>query len=201
MSNEYWDPRVEELDHDILEGQVYGDTRHEPEEDDEEWPDHALYRVVYVDEYVVAMKSNNWDERTNHRKYRQEPRDVFEKEAGAGRYRLLEDVNGAPRMPDDLVEVRALAMRLRDHYVKKGGRVNNHKAEAIEEFIEELREVEPEDVAVEEVSGVGAETAANLEEAGYTTDVAIQNAGKDALMSVDGVGSAVADRLLEAASS
>jgi len=199
MSDGHWDPRVDELSHDILTGQVYGDTRHEPDED-EEWPDHALYTIVYVDEHVVVMKSNNWTSRTNHKVYRQDPRGVFEKNAGSGRYRLLEDVDGAPNMPDDLTEIRALGMRMRDHYAEKGGRVNNHKAEAMSEFVEKLQELEPEEIDVEDVSGVGGGTAEKLADAGYTTDVAIQNAGKDKLTDVPGVGDAVAERLLDKAS-
>jgi hypothetical protein len=199
MNDGHWDPRVDELSHDILEGQVYGDTRHEPDED-EEWDDHALYTIIYVDEHVVVMKSNNWTSRTNHRTYRQDPRDVFEKNAGSGRYRLLEEVDGAPDMPDDLTEIRALGMRMRNHYAEQGGRVNNHKAEAMSEFVEKLQELEPEEIDVEDVSGVGEGTAEKLSDAGYTTDVAIQNAGKDALTDVPGVGDAVAERLLDKAS-
>lgn len=197
---DYFDPRIIELDHEIMEGQVYGDSRHTPKDDPEEvesWPNHALFRLVYVDENTVVMKSNDWSERSKRRVYRQEPRDVFEEEAGAGRYKLLEDVSGAPRMPDDLTEVRALAMRWRDHYKEQGGRVNKHKAEAMEQFVEELQKLEPKEIDLTSVSGVGEGTAENLREAGYYTDAAILNAEKSDLTDVPGVGDAVAERLIE----
>jgi predicted flap endonuclease-1-like 5' DNA nuclease len=199
MSNEHWDPRTDELSHDITTGQTYGDSRHGST--DEGWPDHALYRTCYVDENAVLLKSNNWADRTNHRKYRQETRGEFEKKVGSGRYKLVADSADAPRMPDDLTEVRALASRLRDHYKQQDGRVNTHKADALAEFIEEMRSLEPDDIDVAAVSGVGPSTADALDDAGYTTDVSIMNAGVSKLQQVDGVGKKVAERLVERASS
>lgn len=198
-TEDFHDPRTDGIDYEVKEGQVYGDTRHKPE-DGEDWPEKGVYRLVYVDEHVVLMKSNEWTERTNQRLYRQETRATFEDNAGAGRYKLLDESTHAPPMPDDLQEVRSLISRLHDHYAKQGTRVGNHKAEAFEELSDKLEQFEAKEIDLTAVSGVGEGTADNLREAGYSTDMDIRAAEVEDLVAVRGVGEKVAERLKDRAS-
>lgn len=174
--SEVYDPR-QDIPHDITAGQVYEDDR-----------DDVTYRLVYADEHYALLRSDTSRRRTDTPMYRGEYRDTFEEYVGGGRFELVEEAEDPPRMPDGLTPVLACVNRLKDHYLLEGGRKNQHKAEALAELLEELEGLDAREMDWERAEGVGPQTAANLEEAGYTTDVALRQADDAALLDVGGVG-------------
>lgn len=178
-----YDPR-QELQHNITVGQVYGDARHENDDGSFDY----LYRVVYIDEEYVLMRSNEERQRRDGYLYRGEDRDAFEEQVGAGRMKLTEDSDAPPNKPDDMTPVLAVVNRLKDHYTFEGGRKNQHKAEAMQELLEELDGLEAEVMDWTEAEGVGQQAAENLFEAGYTTDISVQHASDEALLDIGLIG-------------
>lgn len=186
QQNDTFDPRLD-ITHEIVDGQVYRDTR----TDDE-------LRLVYDDDNIAVLRYRTED---NGPKHRLETRADFEANVGSGRFDLTEPGTTSPRMPDDVETIRALVKRLRDHYAGLGTRTGKHKAQAMAEFYDELNELAAEDVEpmdFEEISGIGAGAAENLREHGFVTEMDVARADKETIMDVPLMGQANTENLLEA---
>lgn len=185
-----YDPR-EQLTHDITVGQVYGDAR---SKEDGEYEEEL--RLVYEDDERVLLRSNKkltHGRNSGSQHYRCEFRDIFEKHAAEGRYELLEDPDDPPLMPTDGVGTALTVLkRLRSeakHQVNNGGgRKEKHRLEAFDEAVEAVANLDPTSIEWESVDGVGQKTAENLNEAGIETDVDVQSASDEQLLSIGGVG-------------
>lgn len=175
MSKDFHDPR-EELTHDIEAGNVYEDDRTGDE-----------YSVVYIDDRIVLIR----DEWNNTR---MEKRDMFEAEAGAGRFKLLPDKIGE----SPLARVRKRAEEL----AESDGRKDKHKAEGIKEALSILSGDESPDgrttVDFENLDHIGNATASNLRAAGYSTRGDVRDANDDELLDVRGVGDAGLESIRDA---
>jgi len=200
------DPR-EGLTHDIVEGQVYGDKRQANYDGDViEGYDERL-RLVYVDDERVLLRSNDTIDRGNHigrHHYRCEHRETFEKNAGAGRYQLLEEPTDPPRMPTDgvsstLTVLKRLQSMEQNEAQSGGGRKSKHRLEAFTDAIEAISEMDPTSIDWSSINGVGNKTAENLNEAGFETDVDVQSASDEQLLDVGGVGSKNLENIKEVA--
>lgn len=180
---EYYDVR-QEVEHDLVEGQVYVDARYDDIDHEEE------LTLIYIDEQIAVLRSSEDLNRQSGKRHRQMPRAAFEEQVGSGRLRKIRDAEEFdPNVK--LSEVLARAKRLRDYWNNSGGRKNTHKADGIQAFIEELKEMRQrngEEVPFEEISRVGEKTAKNLRNGGFVTERDIEAASDDDLLAVDGVG-------------
>lgn len=196
MSEEDWyDPRVEKTV-DVVVDDVYGDAR--VQKDDESFDEH--WRVVYVDDEVVVMRSNKNHERGSGYKnklHRLEERDVFEKKAASGRYTKISESAASPPKTDEIHYHVGVIKRMLAHYREKPGRTAQHKAEALHEVIEMLDEFDIEEVDWTEVPTIGQAAADNLRESGFRTNKDIEIADKDELLAVDYVGEGGVENLKE----
>lgn len=181
------DPR-EELTHDIEVGQVYTDARHEDDDYDER------LRIVYVDDERVLLRSNKQLTQAAHLRYMCEFRDTFEENVGSGRYKLVDEPDDPPITPTDgvgtaLTVLKQLRSKEEYQYENGGGsRKAKHRMEAFDDAIEAMMTLNPTNIDWSTVDGVGAKTAQNLDEAGFETDVAVQQAEDEQLLDVGGVG-------------
>jgi len=159
------DPRTE-ITHDINIGQVYTDSR-----------TNELTKIIYIDEDVALLR----DEDGNHRI---EKRKSFDRNVGAGRFKLSpdEEFGYAGRM-EALLDAQ-------EQYSEKDGRKPSHKAEALSEAVSLLTEETSsfKEVEFETVDGIGNATASRLRGAGYTTVEDLSRASDEELLSVGGVG-------------
>jgi len=178
-----YDPR--EGVHPIVEGQVYADDR-----------TGDPYRAIHVDDHVVLLRYDAEDEYSHMVTNRQQ----FEREIGAGRFKLTETAPDPPRMPDKLDEIRAIIRRKYDEYGAVGSRTGKHKAEAMSELYDELGALTQteDDFDFEAVPGIGAGTAENLRDAGIRTAMDVKRVGKETLLSIGGMGEKNTEALLEA---
>lgn len=196
MSDDDWyDPRVENPVNPVVDD-VYGDARHENDDGtfDEQW------RIVYVDDEVVVMRSNKEYERGRGyrgKRHRLEKRHVFEEEAGSGRYKPISEAEAKPPKSDEIHYHIGLVKRMFAHYNEKPGRTAQHKAEALGELIEMLEDFEAEEVDWTEVPTIGEKAAENLREAGFLTDADVRVADEQELLDVNYVGQSGADNLKE----
>lgn len=190
--NEYIDPR-EKISHEIVAGQLYEDARYENLDDAPDW------RIVYVDENRVLLRSNQDLEKADGVDYRYENRANFEEEVGAGRFKLVDDVADAPPMPEEnrMREIISLIRRKRDKFGNQGTRTGNHKATAMNELLEELEAFEAEEVDFETVDGIGSGAAENLREAGFHTVLDVQRADRETIESVPLMGKSNTSNLLD----
>lgn len=189
---EYHDVR-QEVEHDLVEGQVYVDARYDDIDHEEE------LTLIYIDEQIAVLRSSEDLNRQSGKRHRQMPRAAFEEQVGSGRLRKIRDAEEFdPNIK--LSEVLARAKRYRDYWNNAGGRKESHKAEAMHEFVEELKEMRQrngEEVEFEEISRVGETTAKNLRDAGFVTQRDIEAASDDDLLAVDGVGETSLENIRE----
>lgn len=200
------DPR-DTLTHEIVEGQVYGDSRHKEENGDGNVTYTEQLRLVYLDDERVVLRSNKTLDRgdqAGRHHYRCEHRDVFEKNAAEGRYQLIEESANAPRMPTDgVASALTVLKRLQDeekHQVQCGaGRKAKHRHEAFSEAVEAVANLDPTPIDWATVDGVGDKAAENLNEAGYETDVDVQSATDEELLDVGLIGQKNLENIKEVA--
>lgn len=194
MSEDNWhDPRMDETVEPVVDD-VYGDARVQNDDGsfDEQW------RIVYVDDEVVLMRSNQNHDRGRGYKnklHRLEQRDVFEQEAGSGRYKKISESSAKPPKSDDIHYHVGIIKRLLAHYKEKPGRTAQHKAEALDEVIEMLNEFDMEEVDWTDVPTIGEAAAENLREAGFRTDKDVEIADKEELLDVGYVGQSGVENL------
>lgn len=171
----FYDPRAE-IEHQIAEGQVYEDARTGDE-----------LRIVYLaDELVLLYDLGDADNGT-WSSHRSERRKVFEKEVGAGRFKLLEN-EGVATSSGKLKKLSNLIERYED----EDGRKAKHKLQALEEAMEVLSEDKQADanekVDFESIPGIGDRTASALRNSGYVVKADIRDASDDELKAVPGMG-------------
>jgi predicted flap endonuclease-1-like 5' DNA nuclease len=162
------DPRTN-IDHPVHIGQVYRDARTEEK-----------LTLTYLDRNVYVVR----DESGYHRVG---PREELDKNVGSKRFRLdpdAEEWGGTGRL--------SRVIQRANEYEKRGGRKNEHYAEAMREAVEILQDTGAKDahetVEFETITGVGEKTASRLRSAGYTTRQDIRRADNDELLDVGGVG-------------
>jgi len=196
MAQDEWhDPRdgnrVEPVQDD-----VYGDARHE--NDDGSFDEH--WRIVYVDDEVVVLRSNSELERSagyNGKIYRTEQREKFEKRAGSGRYKPVEEASKTPPKSDDIHYHIGIIKTLIDKYKQKPGNISKHKVEGFRELLEILEDFSAEEQDWTNVDTIGAQAASNLKDAGYVTDEDIRVAEREDLLDIGYVGESGVDNLEE----
>lgn len=177
------------LQHEIQAGQVYGDSRSKTEDKEGNVEYEEKLRLVYEDDERVLLRSNFDMERPKGKHYRTELRSTFEDNAASKRYALLEDTEGAPKMPTDGITTSLIVLkRQRDIHSRSNGRKSQHKVEALDEAIAEVEALDPTPVDWTTVDGVGQGTADNLAEAGYKTDADIRGESDEVLLAIGGVG-------------
>jgi len=190
--------------HDLRDGktiepvrdEVFVDARHENDDGtfDEQW------RIVYVDDEVVVLRSNKERERGSGYRgtiYRTEQRAKFEKRAGAGRYKKIQESENSPPHSDNIEYHIGLVKRLIDKYSSQPGNIAKHKAEGFQELLGMLEEFDAQEIDWTEVDTIGQKAADNLRDAGYVTDADVRAASKESLTDVPYVGDAGADNLKE----
>jgi len=194
MSEDNWhDPRMKDTVEPVVDD-VYGDARLQNDDGsfDEQW------RLVYVDDEIVLMRSNKNHDRGRgykNKMHRLEQRDVFEKEAGSGRYKKVSESSAKPPKSDDIHYHIGIIKRLLSHYKEKPGRTAGHKAEALDEVIGMLEEFDIEEMDWTEVDNIGETAADNLRDAGFRTDQDVQIADEEELLDVDYVGQSGVENL------
>lgn len=187
MSDNNWhDPRMKDTVEPVVDD-VYGDARLQKDDGtfDEQW------RLVYVDDEAVLMRSNkNHDRGCGYKNkiHRLEQRDVFEQEAGSGRYKKISESSAEPPKSDDIHYHIGIIKRLLSHYREKPGRTAGHKAEALDEVVEILEEFDIEEIDWTKVDNIGKTAADNLRDAGFRTNQDVKIAHKEELLEVDYVG-------------
>lgn len=165
---DYEDPR-ERLERPISVGQVYTDSRSDEE------------LVVLYEGAVVLCR----DEGGGHRLI---PRKQFEQAVGGDRYTLDRNEDGTYAKDGKLRRLKEYLQELES----ADGRTASHKAEAVNEVLDILDGDESlddmETVDFEQLDHIGAKTAANLVDAGYTTKGDIRSADDEELLDVSGIG-------------
>jgi hypothetical protein len=196
MSDDEWhDPRMEEAV-EVVEDNVYGDTRFENNDGtfDQHW------RAVHVDDEVVLLRSNiNHKRAEGHRnkRHRLEQRDVFEKELNAGRYKKISESEAKPPKSDNIHYHFGIVKRMIAHYSEKPGRTAQHKAEALNEVLGLLEEFDAEEIDWTDVPTIGQAAAENLREAGFYTTEDVRLADDEELLTVSYVGENGVDNIRE----
>lgn len=162
------DPRVN-ITHEIQIGQTYRDDRN-----------GAEFVLAYADKNVTLLRDREGYHRLN-------TRTAFDKEVGAGRYKL--DPTIEPFGNTGMME-RVLA--LLEDYRAEDGYTAAHKVEAIEEVLDILTaQGSPDDyeqIPFESLAGIGDKGAANLRRAGFTTMADVRGASDDELLAIDWIG-------------
>jgi DNA uptake protein ComE-like DNA-binding protein len=187
MRTQDWLPTTvdPEFNDPIQVGEIYGDERHsEINEGEEVYP--RKYEVVFVDENRVFLR--NLDGADD---YRHERVDQFSEGRG-NRWKLIDkgQVGMVSSIPETAPLIQVLKNKVND-YQEDTSRKTAHKAAALQEAIDIIKELRPDDIDWTEIDGVGEETAENIVEAGYKTAIDIRIATDDELQSVPGVGEKV----------
>jgi hypothetical protein len=193
--DEWDDPRMKERVEPKVDD-LYGDSRYE--NDDGTFDEK--YRIVYCDDEVVLLRSNNHVNRSsgyNSKHYRMEKRDRFEKEAGSGRYKKVSESSDAPPKTDEIQYHIGVVKRLIAHYAETPGRIADHKEEVLQELLSMLKEFDAEEVDWTEVDTIGQQAADNLKDSGFVTDEDVRVADKEELLGIDYVGESGVENLKE----
>jgi hypothetical protein len=175
---------------------VFGDARHE---NDDGTFDEQL-RVVYVDDEVVLLRSNEDHERGRGykgKKYVTEKRTVFEKNVGVDRFKKVKESEKSPPRSDEIQYHIGIIKRLIDKYEQQPGNIAKHKVEGFRELLEMIEEFDAEEIDWTEVDTIGEKGAGNLKDKGYVTDADIRAASVDSLTDVPYVGEAGAENIKE----
>ncbi|WP_225334436.1 helix-hairpin-helix domain-containing protein [Halomicrobium urmianum] len=158
-----------------------------------------LRKVIYVDDHVVLVRDETGSTTLT-------PRDTFESQLG-NRYRVRRGVDPAvdagqyDRLRDALAEYEAAE-----------GRKAAHKAEALDEALDLVAGRAPEgegdgdaesdddgdeEFPLEDVPGIGPETAGKLRMQGFVTVSDVHGASDDDLLGVSGVGPSALENVRE----